>query len=243
MTARLANRTWTELESRQPVVLLPLGSCEQHGPHLPLDTDAAVATAVAERALALLHGEVDALLAPTQHYGASGEHEGFPGTASLGHTALHLLVLELGRSMLRWAGRLVVVNGHGGNLRSLVGAVRRLRLEGRDVTWWASTSSDSDAHAGRTETSLMSALRPASVHMGRSVAGPREPAERLLDRLMAVGVRAVSPSGVLGDPAGATASAGDELLNRMSAGLAEAVRSWQADSAGRLQCLPEADAS
>ncbi|QIZ38721.1 mycofactocin biosynthesis peptidyl-dipeptidase MftE [Saccharopolyspora sp. ASAGF58] len=234
MTARLAERTWTELEPRRPVVLLPLGSCEQHGPHLPLDTDAAVATAVAERALALLRGEVDAVLAPTQNYGASGEHEGFPGTVSIGHTALHLLVVELGRSVLRWAERLVVVNGHGGNLRSLVGAVRRLRYEGRDVAWWACSGGESHGHAGRAETSLMHALRPDSVRSARMESGPLGSDDRVLERLMSVGVRAVSPNGVIGSPDGANAAEGGELLAEMSAGLAEAVRAWHVDGTGRL---------
>jgi creatinine amidohydrolase len=235
MTTRLADRTWAEFDSRTPVVLLPLGSCEQHGPHLPLDTDAAVATAVAERAVTLMRGAIDAVIAPTQSYGASGEHEGFPGTVSIGHTALHLLVVELGRSMLRWAGRLVVVNGHGGNLKSLAGAVRRLRDEGRDVAWWACVSREPKAHAGRSETSVMHALRPGSVRSEQIASGPQASEDHLLDRLMARGLRAVSPNGVIGEPAGASASEGAELLAEMSTALAEAVHGWQVDSTGRLR--------
>nr|WP_218889738.1 mycofactocin biosynthesis peptidyl-dipeptidase MftE [Saccharopolyspora hordei] len=231
----MAELTWTELDRRGPVVLLPLGSCEQHGPHLPLDTDAAVATAVAERALAQLTSTVDVVVAPTQNYGASGEHESFPGTASIGHAALHHLVVELGRSVLRWADRLVVVNGHGGNLKSLVGAVRRLRDEGRDVAWWACGTGEPNAHAGRSETSLMHALRPESVRRGRIATGPSPSDDGLLDRLVAVGVRGVSPNGVLGDPAGATAAEGAELLAGMASALADAVCRWQVDSAGRLR--------
>ncbi|GAA0504308.1 mycofactocin system creatininase family protein [Saccharopolyspora subtropica] len=243
MTERLADRTWTELESRKPVVLVPLGSCEQHGPHLPLDTDAAVATAVAERAAARLHGDVDVVLAPTQHYGASGEHEGFPGTVSIGHVALHLLIVELGRSMLRWAGRLVLVNGHGGNLNSLVGAVRRLRSEGRDVAWWPCASGEPHTHAARAETSMMSALRPTSVRFGRLAPGPPEPAGRLLDRMVSEGVRAVSPNGVIGQPSGANASEGDALLAEMATGLVDAVRSWHVDRVGRLRNAVRQEAS
>jgi creatinine amidohydrolase len=230
----LADLSWPDVADRRPVVLLPLGSCEQHGPHLPLDTDTAVASAVAERAAARLRGEADVLVAPAQPYGASGEHEGFPGTVSIGHDALRLLVTETGRSMLRWASRLLVVNGHGGNLASLAEAVSGLRGEGRDVAWWPCLPPGSDAHAGRAETSMMLRLRHAAVRAERAVAGPTEPVHLLMDRLVAESVRGVSPSGVLGDPAGACAGDGERLLERMADRLAEDVRGWRVGALGRL---------
>ena len=90
----LAGSVWPELSER-PLLVVPLGSVEQHGHHLPLGTDTAVACAVAEAALPDLDG---ALLAPALAYGASGEHEGFPGTISLGTEALTGLLIEYGRS-------------------------------------------------------------------------------------------------------------------------------------------------
>ncbi|MFC6063319.1 mycofactocin biosynthesis peptidyl-dipeptidase MftE [Streptomyces ochraceiscleroticus] len=234
MSTPLADLAWPELTERRPLVLLPLGSCEQHGPHLPLDTDAAVASAVAERAAARLLGELDLVIAPVQSYGASGEHEGFAGTVSIGHVALRMLVTEIGRSMLRWAGRLLVVNGHGGNLTSLADAVTGLRGESRDVAWWPCVPRGSDAHAGRTETSMMLRLRPEAVRGERAVAGPTEPIHLLMERLVRDSVRGVSPSGVLGDPEGASASEGERLLERMAAGLADAIRGWQVSDRGRL---------
>ncbi|MFF8846465.1 mycofactocin biosynthesis peptidyl-dipeptidase MftE [Streptomyces sp. NPDC015127] len=233
-TTRLADLAWPDLTDRRPLVLLPLGSCEQHGPHLPLDTDTAVASAVAERAAARLRGSADVLVAPAQAYAASGEHEGFPGTVSAGHTALHLLVTEIGRSMLRWAGRLLVVNGHGGNLTSLSGAVTGLRTEGRNVAWWPCVPKDSDAHAGRAETSMMLRLRHAAVRGEQAVAGPTDPVHLLMGRLVAESVHGVSPSGVLGDPAGACASDGERLLDTMADRLAEDVRAWRISGHGRL---------
>ena len=112
------------------LVLVPLGSTEQHGPHLPLDTDTRIATAVG-RALAARFGD-GWLLAPALHYGASGEHEGFDGTISIGTTVLQLLLIEYGRSACNWAGRLVFVNGHGGNLDALADLLDHLAdaLEG-----------------------------------------------------------------------------------------------------------------
>ncbi|MHB9857011.1 mycofactocin biosynthesis peptidyl-dipeptidase MftE [Streptomyces sp. YIM S03343] len=230
----LADLPWPELTGRRPLVLLPLGSCEQHGPHLPLDTDTAVATAVAERAAARLGEAGGVLVAPAQPYGASGEHEGFPGTVSIGHEALRLLLVETGRSLLRWASRLLVVNGHGGNLDGLTDAVTTLRREGRDVAWWPCVPPGSDAHAGRTETSMMLTLRPAAVRTERAVAGPTEPVHLLMDRLIAESVGGVSPSGVLGDPAGAHAEEGGRLLDAMADRLTADLGAWRITGNGRL---------
>src|SRR5947199_807699 len=125
---RLGERTWTEVE--RATVLVPVGSLEQHGPHLPLDTDARIAAAAARRA-----ADPSMLLAPPLAYGASGEHEGFAGTLSIGHAALRAVLVELGRSAGAWASRMVFVNGHGGNLPTVAEAVVQLRGEGRDVAW------------------------------------------------------------------------------------------------------------
>jgi len=239
---RLADQTWPDLADSRPLVVLPLGSCEQHGPHLPLDTDHTVAEAVADRVVALLANDTDLLVAPGQPYAASGEHEGFPGTASIGHTALYLLIVELGRSVLRWADRLLVVNGHGGNLPSLPAAIATLRREGRDAAWWPCLPRSADLHAGHAETSMMLRLRTAAVRADRAVAGPCEPIERLLDRLIAESVRGVSDSGVLGDPTGASAQHGEELLAGMAVQLAEDIRAWQVSDRGRLGMLPVAPA-
>lgn len=212
---RLVERTSPTVGS--PVVLVPLGSTEQHGPHLPLDTDTTVAVAVAEALAGRLREEgTDAVVAPAVPYGSSGEHQDFAGTISIGTAALQHLLVELGRSATTWAPRIVFVNGHGGNLDALAGAVGILRGEGRDVAWLPCAAGGArDAHAGLAETSLLTRLRPASVRADRAEPGATEPIGDLLPRLRAGGVRAVSPNGVLGDPVGATAEAGDRLLAAM----------------------------
>lgn len=238
MTAELGELRWPDLLGRRPLVVVPVGSIEQHGPHLPLNTDSAVAEHVARGLLAAAGGaqadEPAVVLAPTLAYGASGEHEGFPGTISIGHEALRSIVLELGRSISGWADRLLLVNGHGGNLRGLISAVRRLRYEGRDAAWWACAAVGSDAHAGRSETAMLLALRPGSVLLGNAVAGRTEPVRELIPSIAASSVRAVSPNGVLGDPAGASADEGRDLLGGMITALIAAVGAWQVGDHGGL---------
>lgn len=221
---RLADTPWPEGPVR-PLVLVPVGSVEQHGPHLPLDTDAVVATAVAERVAARLTaaGHVEPLVAPAVTYGASGEHQDFFGTASIGLEVLERLVVELVRSLSTWAGDVVLVNGHGGNVVALERAVRRVRSEGRSVAWVACGPVHGDAHAGHVETSLMLHLAPHRVRLERAEAGNCTPLRDLLPELVRGGVSAVSANGVLGDPTGASASAGALIMRAMVEDVVEAV--------------------
>ncbi len=220
---------WPELDGAAVrTLLVPVGSVEQHGPHLPLDTDTRIAQAAAAGAVG-----TGTLLAPPVAYGASGEHETFPGTVSVGHDALRAMLVELGRSAGRWVSRLVFVNGHGGNLAAVTGAVALLRAEQRDAAWFG-CALPGDAHAGRTETSLLLALDPSAVAGHLAAAGNTAPLEELLPAMRSGSVRAVSDNGVLGDPAGATAAEGQRLLESLIGGLREALARWQPGADGRL---------
>ena len=222
-----------ELRGTRPGVLVPVGSTEQHGPHLPLDTDTRIATAVA-RAVAD-DEDVQALVAPAIAYGAAGEHQGFPGTVSIGTGALTAVLVEYGRSACDWAGRLVFVNGHGGNLDALRAAVGLLRTEGRDVAWCSCvTDHPADAHAGHTETSLLLHLSPQDVRTGAWSVGNVEPLAALMPRLRSGGVAAVSAVGVLGDPTTATSAAGARIFAAMVAGCRERIRRWEPAADGML---------
>lgn len=223
MIGRLGELASSDITDR-PIVVIPIGSCEQHGPHLPLDTDTRIACAVAERFAASPAG-AGTVVAPPLAITASGEHAGFAGTLSIGLEALELVVIEVCRSA-GWASGIVLVNGHGGNAVAIRRAEVTLRAESRGVlSWWPRV--DGDAHAGRTETSLMLAIAPASVRMDRARAGRTEPIGQLMGALRIEGVRGVSPSGVLGDPHGATASEGGRLLDAMVADLSDSVMSWR----------------
>lgn len=231
----LASTVWPDVPS-DALVLVPVGSIEQHGPHLPLDTDSVIARAVAQRAADALPAGPGGppLVAPTMVYGASGEHAGFPGTVSIGHEALRAVIVEMVRSLSLWAGRIVFVNGHGGNVSTLDTAISQMRTEGHDAAWTGCDISGGDAHAGRTETSVMLHLAPVRVRLDAAVAGDTRPLTALLPELMARGVRAVSPSGVLGDPAGASAEEGRRAVDTMVSAAVRRITAGAVDGRGRL---------
>jgi creatinine amidohydrolase len=210
---RLGCATFPELVGRVDLhLLIPLGATEQHGPHLPLNTDTVIASGVAE---AVAAGREDAVVAPALPYGSSGEHSGFPGTLSLGQAALKTTLVELVRSAEAFRD-VTLLSWHGGNAEPVAGAVARLRAEGRRVHLWEPHVDGGDAHAGRVETSLMLALAPDLVRDERPV-GATQPIDELLPRLRADGVAAVSENGVLGDAKGATAGVGQALIEQFVA--------------------------
>lgn len=240
---RLAAARWPELPTR-PLVLVPVGSTEQHGPHLPVSTDTVIVAAVATAAADSVGDAPGApvVVAPAINYGASGEHQSFPGTVSVGHEALNATLFEVMRSLSTWAGRVVFVNGHGGNLATMRAAVPQLRAEGHNVAWAPCIVSDaaarglpvSDAHAGRWETSLMLHLRREAVLLPLPPAGDTRPIGKLVATLTKVGVKAISPSGILGDPTGASGIEGARLLAAMVDELALRLRTDRVDQYGML---------
>ena len=224
----LGRASWPQVEATagKAVLALPLGSLEQHGPHLPLDTDTRIAVSVASGAARRVPSL--AVAAPVA-YGASGEHAGFPGTLLVGHDVLAALLVELVRSARDSFAGVVLVSAHGGYETALSAVSARCAGEGDDVVVWRAASPGGDAHAGRTETSIMLAIDPAAVHPELAAPGCTEPIERLLPRLRAEGVRPVSSSGVLGDPTAASAEEGRALLDALVSDLTRAVAArWPA---------------
>jgi creatinine amidohydrolase len=222
---RLADLAWPDVARHADAVLaVPLGSTEQHGPHLPLSTDTDIAVVLCQR---LAAARDDVLVAPALPYGSAGEHAGFPGTLSIGQAAVELVVLELVRSATETFRHVVLVSAHGGNTEAVTRAVARLRAESRDVCLFLPTW-HGDPHAGRPETAMLLAMTPDRVRMADAVPGDTRPLAEVWPALRDGGVRAVSESGILGDPTGATADEGAALLDRLAAELVGTVARWRA---------------
>ena len=233
---KLGDATWRDVSAATrigrsidgvltPVLLIPVGSTEQHGPHLPLATDTLIAEEIAGRAVHMTDG---LMIGPTISISSSGEHAGFPGTLSIGETVMANVVLELARSA-DWAAGVVFVNGHGGNASAVSRAVARLTTERRNaLAWWPkwpkrNDGGPSDLHAGRIETSLMLAIDPGLVRFELAEAGP----DASIDELRAKGVKAVSPTGVLGDPGGASGGEGERFITTFVEDLVHEVEKWR----------------
>jgi len=228
------------------VLVVPIGAVEHHGPHLPLVTDALVAESVAsaavERAVA---GGLDAWLLPTLSVTKSDEHHWAPGTLWLRAETLLDTLVDLGRSVAATPARkLVFVNGHGGNVALLQLANRELRrrfgLETFSMPATRTAAGDGidgrpderglGIHAGYAETSLLLHLRPDLVHperFARSVPEHFGEYEHIGFNGYPVSFGWLSddfdPSGVIGDPTGATAEAGAAMLGESVAFVASAL--------------------
>jgi mycofactocin precursor peptide peptidase len=218
----LGGTTWPEVEAtgRRCLLAIPVGSLEQHGPHLPLDTDTRIAVELTRR---LSGARTDVMTAPPVAYGASGEHAAFSGTLLVNHVVLADFLVELIRSARASFAGVVLVSAHGGNHEGLALVTERCRTDGDAALVWPVAVPGGDAHAGRTETSLMLAIDPAAVRLELAEAGCTDPLEVLMPRLRAEGVRPVASNGVLGDPTGASPAEGVSLLAALTTALADAV--------------------
>ncbi|MBP8780743.1 MAG: creatininase family protein, partial [Alicycliphilus sp.] len=188
------SRFWADLSTRdfaeartwglaaQTVAVLPVAAVEQHGPHLPLSVDAALLDGVIQAALPLLPAELPVLFLPPQQLGLSTEHRSYPGTLTLSPSTLIALWTELGECVAR-AGikKLLLLNGHGGNVSPMDIVARELRqrcgLLVYSSSWFGLPLPDAVSglfsaqehrfgiHGGEIETSMMLHLAPETVHM------------------------------------------------------------------------------
>lgn len=243
----LADLSGPEVERRlseNSIIVQPLGAVEQHGPHLPLNTDLLVAQAVAEAAVARVGDEVDAWVLPPLAYTKSNEHAWSAGTIWLSATTLLAVLDDLGRCIAKTpAKRLVFLNGHGGN-SALVGAANReLRLKYDLMTFLAhpgmpadqgGTSAEGElgmgVHGGTDETSIMLHLAPHLCTM--STAERRVPEALASNTYVKFGGRVsfgwlsndFFPDGYIGDPTTATAERGKQLFDGSVTSFCEALR-------------------
>ena len=197
-----------------PIVLLALGSWEQHGAHLPFDTDTVIIESVVDAAIRSVDPEnTQFSVVPTIGITASDEHNGFAGTLSIGTNALSDAVVSIARSD-SWARGICFVNGHGGNSDALKLVHSALDYENiRHSIWSLPYYEGADMHAGHTETSLMLHLAPDTVRMDLAEVGAVGDSEMLIERMRAGGIKEVSSNGVVGDPTNATAAHGATMLS------------------------------
>jgi creatinine amidohydrolase len=239
----LVSADFGRFDPQNAVAVLPVAAVEQHGPHLPLATDALVCDAILDDALARLDAAAPVLRLPTQRVGHSPEHTGFPGTLSLRAATVIALWTDIGRSVAA-AGirKLLVFNSHGGQAALVDLVAQTLRSEAAMTVarcsyhrlplpdgWVAERERRFGLHGGQAETSMMLHIAPHLVRPDRlrdfaSSAEPWEATHRGLQIEGATGIgwRAedLNPEGVTGDASSASAELGARLLAHFAARLA-----------------------
>ena len=227
-----ARTAWPEIDAAHALIaLLPLGALEQHGPHLPLDTDTVLATGVGRR----IAGRVGGWLLPVLGYGEAWSAEGWPGTISLSAATLQRSIEDIAAGLKRiGVTGLVTVNGHFGNRVPIAAASYPLPvlhldypgLESAAAEFCVSKPAGSGFyHADEVETSMMLALAPEAVRMERAVAEyPTFPADFGTRPMQ---LRTFNSSGVFGDPRAATAATGEQIIDRIVMESVALIEQWK----------------
>jgi creatinine amidohydrolase len=243
MTAAMSSRRFDELTdpeiaaalARSPRVVLPMGSVEQHGPHLPTGTDFFAAVAISLE----VAEQIDALVLPLCPLGVTPMHMPFPGTVSLRPQTLQDVVADIGSSLAAHGCReFVILNWHEGNIPSLALVAERLHRDmGLAVVVVQACYVAEErfgpragglTHGGKIETWSVLSCRPDLVHLDRAGgSGDRRQGE-LVDRLrrdrsfqpMLTDVRTMSKTGWYGDPEGATEQEAREFVAELGAEIA-----------------------
>jgi creatinine amidohydrolase len=233
-TRLIGDLTFPEVSARlkeSSILCLPIGAIEQHGPHLPLDTDVIVAEELTRRIIARWGEAFDLWQLPTVSVSLSREHDWAPGTLSLTIQTFVALLRELARDIARAlpARNLAIVNGHGGNRGVLDNLLHELRgdfglnacvLHPFDLSKVA--ASGLDVHGGRSETSVMLVLRPQLLRRELMAAAstPPDPATAaalIFDRGASFPWRTDDPrltaNGVIGEAKAATAELGQAIID------------------------------
>ncbi|MDP2675848.1 MAG: creatininase family protein [Dehalococcoidia bacterium] len=233
-TLHLERMTWPEVREElsrgRTTVIVPFGAFEQHGPHLPLGTDAIfgdeIGLAVAER--------LDAFLAPTVRVGFSPHHMAFAGTLTVDEETFHAVAGAIVRALAEHGfRRIVLLPTHGGNFRPLGAAVSALApIDGVKVITFPDvgmllnailpvaagmglTPAEGGVHAGEWETSMMLALHPELVRMELAEEGYVGDLAAGVQRFFNEGVHVLAENGIFGDPRRASAEAGRKYIQNI----------------------------
>jgi creatinine amidohydrolase len=235
----LVNPSWPEIEAAKGeglIAVLPVGALEQHGPHLPLETDTILATGVARR----IADRLGAWLLPAITYGEAWTAEAWPGTISLSAETLAAMIVDIGRGVQRIGSfGLVTINGHFGNREPIELAARELmpgglKLLQLDYPGMSDAAEEycSSApagpgfyHADEVETSMMLALAPDTVSMDLAMAEyPTFPWDFGKAPMQ---LRSFNRSGVFGDPRPATAATGEKIIGRIVDESLKIIAEWR----------------
>lgn len=242
--------SWMEIEAmadkENTVIIQPVGSIEQHGPHLPIIVDSAIGMGVLGKALAKLETEIPAYALPCLYYGKSNEHWHFPGTITLRAETLLSVIKEMAASLYRAGFRkLVLINSHGGQPQVMEIAARDIHQEYGDFlvfplfTWRVPNIAKElltekelayGIHAGDAETSIMLSLLEKQVKMEKAV--QEYPQNLPQDSLLSMEgklpfawvTKELSKSGVIGDATGASKEKGDRLLASLADGWVQVIK-------------------
>ena len=239
----LGELTWPEAKKRfkeVDVALLPVGSIEQHGHHLPLDTDAFDANYLAGKVAAAC-SDPKPIVLPLIPYGVSYHHDDFSGTISISNDTLSRIIYDVGMSVARnGITKFVIINGHGGNTPSLQFAAQMIDRDAHiftcvdsgetsDADINALIETPNDVHAGEIETSTSIALRPHLVRLDKASKFVPHFSSRYLNFSSKRSVEwyartaKISSNGVLGDPTKASREKGERIWAVMIKNLVELV--------------------
>ncbi|WP_340065002.1 creatininase family protein [Ascidiimonas aurantiaca] len=228
-------KTWPEIKDylkTVDTVILPTGAIEQHGPHLPVDTDYYDAKYMAYK-VADACNEPKPLVLPTIPFGVSYHHDSFQGTLSVTNDALSRFVYDLGMSLAKnGVKKIIILNGHGDNAPTLSYAAQMINRDAKifvcvdtgetsDVDLYKLIDTPNDIHAGEIETSTSLAVRPDMVQMDKAVNETMSFGSKFLDYDNERGVKwyvhthKISESGVMGDATKATAEKGKKMWELM----------------------------
>ncbi|KQS85142.1 creatininase [Methylobacterium sp. Leaf361] len=242
---RLTAEALNDLACRDAIVLLPVASTEQHGPHLPTGVDDILGTAFCRRTAERLAPDHPVVVAPTLWCGLADHHVAFGGTFTLSLATFHAVLRDLCRSILTAGFRkILLVNSHGGNISALaslaVELTRELDAPIATTTYFMEAAEavselledqGNVMHACEAETAMMMALEPGLVDAARlpEAYGPAfDIAASLMPTLKRVhGWQEVSPSGVAGDARRASAAKGEAVLEACATALAARLRAGE----------------
>jgi creatinine amidohydrolase len=227
--AKLKAAELRDLAAREAIVVLPVAAMEQHGPHLPVMVDTLLCGEVAKRAAERASGSRPVVVAPTVWSGLSEHHMPFGGTFTLDFATFKGLIECLCRSLQRHGfRRVLLLNGHGGNvaaLRVVVDELRTLDMRLMTATYWTIDPlaiadilerQSGVQHACEAETSMFMALRPELVDESQLAAAKHIEQGQVAGQAQAVHspmkFEERTPTGVIGDPTAASAEKGEKLL-------------------------------